>query len=140
MDLVIVLALVAVASLIVTAPLRARRAAARAPSASGEEAADLVAARDAKYREIRDAELDLRTGKLSEADHQELQDRLRADAVEILHRLDRVKERESGPPRADPGAPEASAPGRGGADIMSAPCSIPPWPASRSSSRSSSSS
>ncbi len=31
--------------------------------------AELEAARDAKYREIRDAELDLRTGKLSDEDY-----------------------------------------------------------------------
>ena len=33
------------------------------------ELADLEAAKEAKYREIRDAELDQRTGKLSEEDH-----------------------------------------------------------------------
>ena len=51
--------------LLVAAPLRARRAEEAAESA---ERAELEAARDAKYREIRDAELDYRTGKLSEAD------------------------------------------------------------------------
>ena len=37
-------------------------------AAESAERAELEAARDAKYREIRDAELDYRTGKLSEAD------------------------------------------------------------------------
>ena len=52
--------------------------------------AELEAARDAKYREIRDAELDYRTGKLSEADWRELDRGLRAEAVEILRRLDEL--------------------------------------------------
>ena len=34
--------------------------------------AELEAAREAKYRELRDAELDHRTGKLSDADYAEL--------------------------------------------------------------------
>ncbi|HEV3228389.1 MAG TPA: hypothetical protein VGY97_02855 [Solirubrobacteraceae bacterium] len=55
--------------------------------------AELEAARDAKYREIRDAELDFRTGKLSEQDYAELDGALRAQAVEILHRLDALSTR-----------------------------------------------
>ena len=51
-------------------------------------------ARDAKYAEIRDAELDYRTGKLSEADWRELDRKLRAEAVEVLHRLDHVPGRD----------------------------------------------
>ena len=45
--------------------------------------AELEARREAKYREIRDAELDYRTGKLSEADWRALDRTLRAEAVEI---------------------------------------------------------
>jgi hypothetical protein len=48
----------------------------------------LEAARDAKYREIRDAELDLRTGKLSDDDYRAIDTTLRAEALEILRRLD----------------------------------------------------
>ena len=55
------------------------------------ERADLEAARDVKYREIRDAELDLRTGKLSDADWRALDRGLRAEAVEILQRLDELE-------------------------------------------------
>jgi hypothetical protein len=54
------------------------------------ERADLEAARDAKYAEIRDAEMDYRTGKLSEADWRALDRQLRHEAVELLHRLDEV--------------------------------------------------
>ncbi len=84
MDFLVILAVLAVVVLVVTAPLR------RGGDAPAEDAerAEAEAARDAKYREIRDAELDHRTGKLSEADWR-VQDRdLRAEAVEILRRLD----------------------------------------------------
>lgn len=79
--LVIVVALVA-------APLRSGRTA-----QAGEDAewAELEAARDAKYKEIRDAELDHRTGKLSEADWHALDRGLRAEAVELLRRLDAIE-------------------------------------------------
>ena len=66
-----------------------QRAAARAAPRAADEAEgarrdDLEAAKEAKYREIRDAELDHRTGKLSEADWRALDRELRAEAVEIL--------------------------------------------------------
>ena len=52
---------------------------------------ELEAAKEAKYREIRDAELDRRTGKLSEEDWRGLDAQLRAEAVEILRRLDQAR-------------------------------------------------
>jgi hypothetical protein len=52
---------------------------------------DLEAERDSKYREIRDAELDQQTGKLSDADFAAADSGLRADAVDILKRLDRAQ-------------------------------------------------
>ena len=60
--------------------------------------ADLEAAKEAKYREIRDAELDYRTGKLSEADWRALDRELRAEAIEILRRLDGLGQPSSGQP------------------------------------------
>ena len=51
---------------------------------------DLEAAKEAKYREIRDAELDYRTGKLSEDDWRALDRELRAEAMELLRRLDEL--------------------------------------------------
>ena len=81
------LVVLAVVVLVVSAPLR------RAPrdeETEDAERAELEAARDAKYREIRDAELDHRTGKLSEADWRALDRDLRAEAVEILRRLDEL--------------------------------------------------
>jgi hypothetical protein len=55
--------------------------------------AELEAARDAKYREILDAELDHRTGKLSEQDYEAVDRSLRAEALEILNALDDARER-----------------------------------------------
>jgi hypothetical protein len=87
--LLVVLLLAAVVA-IVSAPLRARRRGAPEPPELGPDLAALEAARDAKYREIRDAELDYRTGKLSEADWRALDDQLRTEAVEVLRELDRA--------------------------------------------------
>ena len=82
---------------------RGRRAdrhgpAARGAPATGDDAleaevAELEAAKEAKYREIRDAELDHETGKMSDGDWRSLDRTLRAEAVELLKRLDRVNER-----------------------------------------------
>ncbi|MGI9082294.1 MAG: hypothetical protein ACR2FZ_08445 [Thermoleophilaceae bacterium] len=49
---------------------------------------ELEAAKEAKYREIRDAELDLQMGKLSKEDHRSIDRELRSEAIEILRRLD----------------------------------------------------
>ncbi len=94
MDFLIVLALVLAVVVIVTGPLRARGAEDDVLGRGEGELADLEAAKEAKYREIRDAELDLRTGKLSEADHRALDRSLRAEAVALLRREDEVRERE----------------------------------------------
>ena len=90
MDFLIILVVLAVVVLFVSAPLRSRRTEEVSESA---ERAELEAARDAKYREIRDAELDYKTGKLSDHDWRTLDRTLRAEAVELLKRLDRVQER-----------------------------------------------
>jgi hypothetical protein len=68
----------------------------------------LEAAREAKYREIRDSELDYRTGKLSPEDYAAIDTQLRAEALDILDRLEQLEEHmgeDPGPPRT--GAPEA---------------------------------
>ena len=91
MELALILLVVAGAVLLVTGPLRRR---ARAGDESLEaELAELEAEKEAKYREIRDAELDYKTGKLSDHDWRTLDRTLRAEAVELLKRLDRVQER-----------------------------------------------
>ena len=77
------------AAWLIAAPLLSGRADAVTTSEESERT-ELEAARDAKYAEIRDAELDYRTGKLSEADWRGLDRGLRAEAVEILRRLDEL--------------------------------------------------
>jgi len=74
---------------VVTGPLR-RGAMSQTEAREESDRQNLEAARDAKYREIRDAELDKQTGKLSEADWRVLDRELRGEAVEILRRLDEL--------------------------------------------------
>jgi hypothetical protein len=83
--LILTLALLAVVVFVVSAPLRAARPPLDPTSAERDE---LEAAREAKYREIRDAELDYRTGKLSREDYEAVDSALRAEALEILNRLE----------------------------------------------------
>lgn len=90
--------LVAAVAYVVAAPLRAARSEHREAEETAEHA-ELTAARDAKYREIRDAELDFRTGKLSRADWTVQNQALRSDAIAILRRLDALEGREDDPGR-----------------------------------------
>ena len=106
MDIVVAiltLVLIAVVILVVSAPLRSARSPlgidpAQARMEPGDGRLELEAAREAKYREIRDAELDYRTGKLSREDFAATDGALRAEAVEILDRLAQL-EREDATPR-----------------------------------------
>src|SRR5512132_2225360 len=72
----------------VIAPLRRQRA-----MGEGEDPriADLESRKEAKYREIRDTELDHAAGKLSDADFRRQDAELRREAVEILEQLDEAK-------------------------------------------------
>jgi hypothetical protein len=81
-----VLALLGVVALVVSAPLTRR--AKPTEQLADERRAGLEAARDAKYREIRDAQLDFSTGKLSADDHRALDAELRGEAIAILRELD----------------------------------------------------
>jgi hypothetical protein len=87
-ELLIVLAVVAGLVLFISAPLR--RPAGQPDAPGGDGLSELEAAREAKYRELRDAELDHRTGKLSDEDYAELDTALRAEAIEILRGIDRA--------------------------------------------------
>ena len=83
-----ILVLAVVAALVVAAPLR------RGPAVDAREderRAALEAAKEAKYREIRDAELDFRMGKMSESDFRTTDRELRAQAVTILRELDELE-------------------------------------------------
>ena len=109
-DLLVILVTLAVVVVFLSAPLR------RAPELSalggspgepaGSEVGELEAARDAKLRELRDAELDHRTGKLSDEDFAAVDSSLRQEAIEILRALDEA--RESASAEADPDAPSAA--------------------------------
>jgi hypothetical protein len=123
---ILILLLLAGVILIVAAPLRGGGgpAAGSPADASADSAAaaerhrrevargagreQLEAAREAKYREIRDSELDYRTGKLSQEDYAAIDAQLRGEAIEILNQLQRLEEtgeRELAEPPAD--APDA---------------------------------
>ncbi|MGN6190131.1 MAG: hypothetical protein ACTHOE_14660 [Conexibacter sp.] len=106
MELLIVFLVVLAIVAIVGAPLRGRARGVDPDASMRAELADLDAAKEAKYREIRDAELDMRTGKLSEEDHRVLDGELRAEAVALLKRIDAVRARVSAdaPPVAPPPA------------------------------------
>ena len=77
----------------VSAPLRAPRSRA-APEPGRDEdplVAELEARKEAKYREIRDTELDREQGKLSQRDFQRQDAELRREAIQILEQLDHVR-------------------------------------------------
>jgi hypothetical protein len=86
-DVILIILALAVVVWVVSAPLRNPE---DPDLVSAGDRAGLEAAKEAKYREIRDAEIDWRTGKLSEEDYREQDRRLRAEAVEILRELDRL--------------------------------------------------
>jgi hypothetical protein len=93
-DFVIVLLVLTLLALFVSFPLRRQRS--TSPSEderalrAERELQDLEAARETKYREIRDAELDHTTGKLSDDDWQAVDRALRSEAIEILRALDKA--------------------------------------------------
>lgn len=62
-----------------------------APEPADDERSTLEDAKQAKYREIRDLEVDFRSGKLSQEDYERLDGRLRGEAIEILKQIDRVE-------------------------------------------------
>jgi hypothetical protein len=84
------IALIALVALVVARPLRGEGDVERREDA---RRAELEAAKEAKYREIRDAELDHRMGKLSEPDWRVTDRELRAEAIEILRELDTLEGR-----------------------------------------------
>lgn len=94
MEILLLLVIVAVVAWFVTVPLR--RSAREGEGAAGPPIedpaiADLEARKEAKYREIRDAELDREQGKLSEADWRRQDAELRREAIEVLKQLDRAR-------------------------------------------------
>jgi hypothetical protein len=82
--------LAAVVAVVVLGPLRRPGQTERLEQSRIEE---LQAAKEAKYREIKDAELDREMGKLSQEDWRSVDRDLRGEAIEILRQLDRLEGR-----------------------------------------------
>ena len=95
LELLLAVAIVTLVAWFVTEPLRGRRSETVDHSAEAD-LADLEARKEAKYRQIRDAEADHASGKLSDEDFKRLDRELRGEAVDILKKLDRVR-----PPKQD---------------------------------------
>jgi hypothetical protein len=81
MELLVTAILLGAVVIVIAGPLRpGRHPQTGAPSARRA----IEIAKDAKYREILDAELDFQTGKLSEPDYREVDRQLRVEASELL--------------------------------------------------------
>ena len=103
MDFAIAFVLLAVAvALVVLGPLRRPDEEAETDEAQRRV---LEASKEAKYREIRDAELDREMGKLSPEDWRLVDRDLRAQAIAILRELDDLE------PRDEPDEPDDPGPG-----------------------------
>lgn len=81
----LVLFVLAAVALFVSVPLRPGRT---PDSWEDPVRAELEARKEAKYREIRDAELDREQGKLTQADWARIDAELRREAIEILRQID----------------------------------------------------
>jgi hypothetical protein len=128
MEFVLLLVILFAVAFVVTGPLRRPRAqrgggqlagwehgedrgGSAAAAATGDferesELAELEAVREAKYREIRDTQLDFDTGKLSQEDFEAIDSGLRAEAFKILEQIDRLRPPRSEGVTAGPRAPE----------------------------------
>jgi hypothetical protein len=83
--------LFALVAAFVLAPLRRHQGESGSGVEEDPRIAELESRKEAKYREIRDAELDHAAGKLSEEDFRRQDAELRREAVEILKRLDEAR-------------------------------------------------
>jgi predicted Holliday junction resolvase-like endonuclease len=97
LEFLLALLIVLLVAAFVTAPLR-RRAAEGEVDTKEAELAELEARKQAKYRQIRDAEADHAAGKLEDKDFARLDRELRGEAIAILKRIDRLRPPESGGP------------------------------------------
>jgi hypothetical protein len=92
MEILLAVVIVVLVAWFVTAPLRDREPA-REDDPGAAELADLEARKAAKYRQIRDAETDHAAGKLTNEDFRRLDTELRAEAIDILKKIDRLRQR-----------------------------------------------
>ncbi len=89
--LLLIVALVCCVAVVVLLPVLRGDSGEWSPEGDDPRAA-LEARKEAKYREIRDAELDFRSGKMAEGDYRALDRSLRAEAIEILKEIDALGE------------------------------------------------
>lgn len=108
MELLLAIVVVAIVAAYVAGPLRRR------PDQGSEDRredpllADLQARKQAKYREIRDTELDHAQGKLDEREYRRQEAELKREAIEILKLIDGRRAESGSAP-----APASDGPGSG---------------------------
>ncbi|MHB1469580.1 MAG: hypothetical protein ACYCX7_10525 [Solirubrobacteraceae bacterium] len=84
----LLIVLIALVAAIVLGPLGLVR---RRRPVHAAQISELQAQREAKYREIRDAELDHEMGKLLDSDYEEIASALRAEALQILDSIETLE-------------------------------------------------
>jgi hypothetical protein len=92
MEVFVALLLLALVAAFVSVPLR-RRAADAAGAGEDPVLAELEARKQAKYREIRDTELDHAQGKLSDREFRVQEAELKREAIAILEQIDAAQAR-----------------------------------------------
>lgn len=114
MEFLVAIFLLAAFAFLVTRPLRPRVGTAEPTAAelSTEEMrarlAELEARRRARYQEIRDAQSDRASGKLSEQDFERLDAEMRSEAVQVLDEIADVRARLGLPPEETDPPPAAA--------------------------------
>jgi hypothetical protein len=90
LELLLIAVILLVVAVFVTAPLRRPR---RQDRGADEDPrlVELDARKEAKYREIRDAEMDREAGKLSEEEWRRHDAELRREAIRILRQIDELE-------------------------------------------------
>ena len=112
MELLFAILLVALVAAWVSVPLRRDRASAER-GVENSRLAELEARKQAKYREIRDAELDHAQGKIGDEDYARQDAELRREAIEILRELDAADGAGEGDLPGEPSDEANEPPGRG---------------------------
>ena len=100
MEILIVLVIVAAVAAWVSIPLRSAEEAPDAARLEDSKVAELEARKQAKYREIRDTELDHAQGKLTDEEFALQDAELRREAIEILKQADAAEDEAADPPRS----------------------------------------
>jgi predicted Holliday junction resolvase-like endonuclease len=90
LELLLVAVILLLVAVFVTAPLRRPRREDRGVD-EDPRLVELEARKEAKYREIRDAEMDREAGKLSEEDWRRHDAELRREAIRILRQIDELE-------------------------------------------------